>query len=222
MALAGYDRWYVSAHSLGSVIAFSGLMTPDGLIPRYLDESRWRRLQDNTHNGGSGLVYSDRDQIPDDTNVAPVSWLPPDGCVSRVRLLERMAGLVTYGCPLDKFAMLWPATIPLARSQEAVAGKPWLNFYDVTDPVAAHLDSFGTVGDKLAELKPVNVSYAASRIPLWSHLRYLTVPGKDDDAARNSLGTRLARWILGTDRDFTPGEGRRRCPERAPTAVANA
>src|SRR4051794_8495628 len=122
------------------------------MIPRYLDERRWRRLREKAQRDSAKserdaykLVYVDPDQIPDDTNVAPVAWLPHGSCVSRVRLLQRMRGLITYGCPLDKFAMLWPATIPLARQQKAVAGKPWLNFYDKTDPVAGNLDSFDNV-----------------------------------------------------------------------------
>src|SRR5260370_42429432 len=45
VATADYDRWYVLAHSLGTVVAFNGLMTHAHSIPNYLDERRWRRLR---------------------------------------------------------------------------------------------------------------------------------------------------------------------------------
>jgi hypothetical protein len=39
-----YDRWYILAHSQGSVIAFNGLMETAYGWPGYLDERRWKRL----------------------------------------------------------------------------------------------------------------------------------------------------------------------------------
>jgi hypothetical protein len=44
VATANYDRWYILAHSLGTVVAFNGLMTHAHSFPNYLDERRWRRL----------------------------------------------------------------------------------------------------------------------------------------------------------------------------------
>lgn len=61
-----------------------------------------------------------------------------------------LAGLVTYGSPLDKFAMLWPAVIPNIRDQRAFARGTWLSFYDATDPVAGHLDAFDKLGAEQA------------------------------------------------------------------------
>lgn len=185
-----YERWWVLAHSLGSVVAFSGLMTPDGLLARYLDEKRWRRLARRR------LVFQDSTKIPSDTKVACPAWLEPNSCVSRTQLLEKFAGLVTYGSPLDKFAMLWPAVIPINRDQTAVAGHPWLNFYDETDPVAGVLDSFGKVGEVESKFKPKNIGYAAHWIPLFSHLRYLTAPSDSGERKTDSLSARLARWWL--------------------------
>ena len=89
-ALASYERWWVVAHSLGSVIAFSGLMTPDGLIARYLDEPRWRRLRREYEQAGA--VRRDGSKVPVDTNVPCPAWMEPDWCVSRATLLERFAG----------------------------------------------------------------------------------------------------------------------------------
>ncbi len=44
MALAPYDRWYVLAHSLGSLVAFNGLMETAYTWPGYLDEEQWNML----------------------------------------------------------------------------------------------------------------------------------------------------------------------------------
>ena len=91
--------------------------------------------------------------MPNDTRVACPAWLEPDACIKREALLERLAGLVTYGSPLDKFAMLWPAVIPNIRDQQALARGTWLNFYDTTDPVAGHLDAFSKVGGTEAKFR---------------------------------------------------------------------
>ena len=194
-ALAGYERWWVVAHSLGSVIAFSGLMTPDGLIARYLDEPRWRRLRREYEQAGA--VRRDGSKVPVDTNVPCPAWMEPDWCVSRATLLERFAGLVTFGCPLDKFAMLWPAVIPVSRDQSGLADRPWLNVYDETDPVAGSLASFNDVDGRKADFRPRNLGYAAHPVPLYSHLRYLTVPRRGRADPAESLGVSLAKWWLG-------------------------
>ena len=46
-ALLNYDRWYVMAHSLGSVVAFNGLMETSYAWPGYLDRGRWADLVQN-------------------------------------------------------------------------------------------------------------------------------------------------------------------------------
>lgn len=221
----GYDRWWVLAHSLGSVIAFSGLMTPAGLIARYLDEARWRRLQEASVRG-EAVAFRDERQVPRDTRVVCPAWLAPDQCLRRTKLLERFAGLVTYGSPLDKFAMIWPAVIPLARDQEGLAGRPWLNFYDRTDPVAGSLDAFAKAGDREAPFRPRNIGFAAHWLPLFSHLRYLSVPRRNPRRAADSLAGRLARWWLDgalapPDRQpaFEPGDDRRWLTDAPPAAA---
>ena len=44
MAERDYDEWYVLAHSLGTVIAFNGLMEPDFVLPNYVSREHWARL----------------------------------------------------------------------------------------------------------------------------------------------------------------------------------
>lgn len=38
-----YPRWYILAHSQGTVVAFNGLMETAYAWPGYLDERRWKR-----------------------------------------------------------------------------------------------------------------------------------------------------------------------------------
>jgi hypothetical protein len=41
VAAAGYDRWYILAHSLGSIVAWNGVMETERALPNYLDRERW-------------------------------------------------------------------------------------------------------------------------------------------------------------------------------------
>ena len=41
-----YQRWYILAHSLGTVVAFNGIMETAYAWPGYLDEGRWRTIED--------------------------------------------------------------------------------------------------------------------------------------------------------------------------------
>ena len=42
-----YDRWYVVAHSLGTVVALNGLMETDHALPNYLSRETWDSLVDS-------------------------------------------------------------------------------------------------------------------------------------------------------------------------------
>src|SRR5437763_7810600 len=39
-----YDRWYIFAHSLGTVPAFNALQETEWALPNYLSEEEWDRL----------------------------------------------------------------------------------------------------------------------------------------------------------------------------------
>jgi hypothetical protein len=92
--------------------------------------------------------------------------------------------------------MIWPAVIPMARDQAGLAGRPWLNLFDATDPVAGTLDAFDKVDGAESPFRPRNMGFAAHWLPLFSHLRYLSVPRRNRDRATSSLSGRLARWWL--------------------------
>ena len=51
MATADYDRWYVLAHSQGTVLAFNGLMETGNTLPNYLDEAHWKAAKDEIEIG---------------------------------------------------------------------------------------------------------------------------------------------------------------------------
>ena len=209
VALADYDRWYVFAHSLGSVVAFNGLQENAHAIPNYLSEEQYKKLVA----GVAGESFAGGKRATDD--VGPTKkmlptrplWLKDNEVVYRERLLSKFRGLLTYGSPLDKFAAIWPARVPINKKDEGLAEHngektEWINVYDPTDPVAAQLDAFGRPKDAISKtlLKPTNYAYAAHPVLLLSHLHYLD--GKSGRTDR--LADCLMRWVLG-GRAFVPG-----------------
>ena len=180
LASAGHDRWYVMAHSLGSVLAFNALQEPEIALPNYLNEDEWRAIPVS--------LKTTAPYVPPDAKVnldrmmprRPV-WLKDEDGIDREALFERMRGFITYGSPLDKFAALWPKIVPSNRQSAVFAkGSEWINLYDTSDPVGASLDAFpalrrhkGANPDRIA-LKPHNAACRASAAFLLSHVRYFT------------------------------------------------
>jgi hypothetical protein len=100
-------------------------------------------------------------------------------------LFARFAGFVTYGSPLDKFAALWPRVVCLNR-QVAVFPKDceWVNLYEPTDPVGAHLGAFAGPARRADPptsnhigLVPHNVAARAGLLFGLSHTLYFKPPG---------------------------------------------
>jgi hypothetical protein len=211
VALARYDRWYVFAHSLGSVVAFNGLMENAHAIPNYLSEEQYKRIKQRVNGQpqselGGRRRTTEKDGINDfvgptqDMLPARPLWLANDEVVYRDRFFDRFRGLLTYGSPLDKFAAIWPARVPinikepgLVLSQKGERSE-WINIYDPTDPVAANLDAFaGPNGaDPNIILEPKNFAYASHPVLLLSHLHYFD--GKQGRTDR--LPDLLMEWIL--------------------------
>ena len=68
-ALAGYDRWYVLAHSQGTVVAVNGLMTSGRILSTFLDMSRLAQLLRHGfagpwRYGGDGPTFAQAYRIP--------------------------------------------------------------------------------------------------------------------------------------------------------------
>jgi hypothetical protein len=186
MATRGYDRWYVLAHSLGTVVAYNGLTEVEETLPNYLTRAQWLALP-----GASRAV------APADTDVAGMMparppWLGAQAALSRQWLFGSFGGFISYGSPLDKFAALWPRIVATSvQLPSTLAGKAWINIYTPFDPVAAKLDAY----DALAFPKPRNIA-APAALPLLSHIGYLTPAERYRTGAFIALRRALAAWLV--------------------------
>jgi hypothetical protein len=198
VATADYDRWYVLAHSLGTVVAFNGLMSHGHSIPNYLDEKRWRRLC--RHRGWCGPPrdgkYETIEAQQEKPEIPPRPlWIGDDDIVVyREKLFEKLRGFLTYGSPLDKFAGMWPAYAAINRNEGVFSPHAqWINIFDRTDPVAAALkayDSEGSIG-----LSPQNYGYKASPWLLLGHLKYLDL-SEEQGRRGQDPADRVVDWLL--------------------------
>jgi hypothetical protein len=204
VALAEYDRWYILAHSLGSVVAFNGLMEPAYALPHYLDHARWRRLLMAKLAGPADRP--EETVVPDGRPMMPPRpiWVSDGEVVYRRKLFSRFAGLLTYGSPLDKFAAIWPARVPLNKDAQVFPSDAvWINVFDPTDPVSAPLKAYGTPRMP-GELHPTNIGVPTSWLFLSGHLAYLKRKRNpnalelqaDRAAAGDTLADRVARWLV--------------------------
>ena len=188
MASCRYDRWYVVAHSLGSVIAHNGLMELDEALPNYL-----RRYYPARFNkvGSDVSKWQMRPPRP--------HWLSDRDAIDRQKLFNGLKGFCTYGSPLDKFATLWPAIVPENTNAVPLKDCQWINVFDRMDPVAGSLDGFGQGNG----FSPCNVPYRASWWFLLAHTAYL-------NSAKNGDGFagRLGKWIAEGDGFCTKVGGR--------------
>ena len=192
-----YDRWYVLAHSLGSVIAFNRLMETAHALPNYLSHSDWCDLQSKDIFG-----RHDNQSNADVSQMWPARpfWIDNDDTtIDRRKLFRNLRGLVTYGSPLEKYAFLWPQIVNINKDNAVFAADfEWINIFDHTDPVAENIyafsDSFGN-GHTIR-----NYAYRASRILLLSHTRYLYL--RRGKVQPDHLAKRLMDWILTGDSTF--------------------
>jgi hypothetical protein len=157
VACNNYDRWYILAHSQGSVVAFNGLMTPAYTWPGYLDEDRWYRLINNKMGGPSrGSTPAPGQSMQPRRPV----WLAHDDIAYRQRIFRKFRGLLTYGSPLEKFVGLWPQRVAICR-EPAFHNVPWINLYDPIDPVSGRLLAFAHYPPECCP-RPVDIGYSAS------------------------------------------------------------
>jgi hypothetical protein len=186
MSLAEYDRWYVLAHSLGTVVACNGLMETESALPNYLDPELWKKWQAHSAKKAATPMDPDRKMMPERPH-----WLAADDIVDRQTLFAHFRGVLTYGSPLSKFAVLWPAIAPLNNDETVFpANCEWINVYDPTDPIADQLKYFDPKTD--TGLQPQEIAYKCQGIHLFSHTRYLkAAKGKD-----HLLVNQVADWLL--------------------------
>lgn len=181
-----YDRWYVFAHSLGTVPAFNALQETEWALPNYLSEAEWNALPARFKTA-TPFVPPDPKDRPGLDHMMPrrPPWIEGEIGIDRKQLFARFAGFVTYGSPLDKFAALWPRVVCLNR-QVAVFPKDceWVNLYEPTDPVGASLGAFAGPARRADPptsnhigLVPHNVPARAGLLFGLSHTYYFKPPG---------------------------------------------
>ena len=118
------------------------------------------------------------------------AWVADDDIAYRSRLFSGCAGFLTYGCPLEKFAGLWPALVPISREPAFQANTQWINLYDPIDPISGRLAAFQQQPTSCCP-HPQDVGYCASWWLLLAHIKYLTHRKPVPDAA-----TATVRWLL--------------------------
>lgn len=202
MSLMPYERWYILAHSQGTVLAFNGLMETAQCLPNYLTDDLWLRCIDNPSKTGQDeplirlaqgvecLTEGEKKAMfPDHP-----SWRNKKYILDRKRLFKNCRGLLTYGSPLSKFASLWPPIVPINEDKDVFHKDfQWINIYDPTDPVAGETQPFRSRPDQPTHVsEPIDIAYKADSFHLISHTTYLNF----SNSHRNALVDKIAEWIF--------------------------
>ncbi len=187
MAEREYDRWYVMAHSLGSIVAVNGLMEPDYLLSNYLRKKHWHRLDKRFK-----AVW----RRPDTKDMRPrrPTWLKPHDAIAREELFRKLGGLVTYGSPLHLFVDLWPHIVLVNSKKVFPEDCEWINLYSPFDPVSGALRAFAQLQWDAGAGHPLplrSFCLSESRRSFIAHNRYL-----DGVKKAGNLGAALGNWWL--------------------------
>ena len=199
VATQGYDRWYVVAHSLGSVIAYKALTTNGNALACLLTKNQWdddqvEELKTKSLLRDDDLAHPEQPKVP--------MWLEPEDAIDRKLLFARCRGLITWGSPLETFAQTWPAITPITSEEPFPEGFEWLNFHDPVDVVASPLRSF-SANARMApaiRLAPKNVPCRSSLNIASAHTGYFRHRNNGD--ARRRIGASVARWMQQPGRTF--------------------
>jgi hypothetical protein len=155
--------------------------------PGYLDAKRWKGLLDAHLAGPAANNFS---PPPGVTMPRRPAWVADNDIAYRSHLFSGCAGFLTYGCPLEKFAGLWPALVPISREPAFKATTKWINLFDPVDPISGRLAAFRDQPVSCCP-HPQDIGYCASRWLLLAHIKYLTRRKPTPDAA-----TATVRWLL--------------------------
>ncbi len=199
VATAGYDRWYILAHSLGTIVAWNGLMEIQQALPNYLDRECWDSPSVWPLRSTSATPFNINAMLPN----RPI-WVGHREIVNREALFEKFRGVLTYGSPLERFCALWSAMVPINKKEDPFQhGTEWVNVYDPTDPVSTRVYDFDpkhapSAGH--AVLKAQNFPCRASPFLLYSHICYLKAvrriwfrPASD---TAYLLVNQVAQWLV--------------------------
>jgi hypothetical protein len=197
VARSGYDRWYILAHSLGTVVAWNGLMEIQQALPNYLDRKCWEALKGSPLRGIITDPFDVEKMMPN----RPV-WVGGNEIINRDALFEKFRGILTYGSPLERFCALWSAMVPINKTEDPFRpGTEWINVYDPTDPVGTWLSDFNPrrmqpPNEERTTLKLHNFPCRASPILLLSHISYLNAPKDSAGGNDSSLVNLVTRWLV--------------------------
>jgi hypothetical protein len=188
MSLQNYDRWYILAHSLGTVAAFNGLMETQAALPNYLNESLWGKWQ--KYSSKKATVELTDEQVQEMFPSRP-AWLRNEDIVDRADLFANLRGLLTYGSPLSKFAVVWPAIVTINKNNSVFSPSfEWINVYDPTDPVGGETEFFNL--KDWGGSQPVEIAYKAEGVHLLSHVEYMTYSSR----RQTPLVKQVSTWLL--------------------------
>ncbi len=196
------DGFYVLAHSLGTVVAFNGLMETGLSLPNYLTAEEWRDLP-------SSLKVRQSQALPERMTPTRPPWLDdgtasdrwretlPRDLIDRGRMLARLRGMLTMGCPLNKFAALWPAIVPINGGglDPAVF---WYNVADVQDIVAGRVTLLEPCQPRPAPqtvggFAPTDIPWSDQATLMSAHTSYW----KARKQTKDRLIDRLVPWLEG-------------------------
>jgi hypothetical protein len=207
VATAGYDRWYILAHSLGTVVAWNGLMEIQRALPNYLSPAQWNSKEVAPLRGTAPTPFDINAMMPN----RPL-WLDNQEIIRRDVLFEKFRGIVTYGSPLERFCALWSAMVPLNKQEDVFRrndewSAEWVNVYDPTDPVGTWLDDYDPQPvppsrQGHTKLTPQNFPCRASGILLASHLAYFNAPKQGGGVPHDGkfhLVNQVAHWLIQGD-----------------------
>lgn len=187
MASMGYDRWYVAAHSLGSVVAFNALMETESALPNYLTPATCDQLRQKS------WMFVEKGSQPSGAMMPRrPAYVQKDEILSRRILFKDLRGFLTYGAPIDKFHTLWRPYAPVNCQKDVFRTDfEWINLYEDLDPIGAKLDFVdsahaGGVKDRM----PLNLGYRNSLLLGVAHCRHFGSHGKV-----NAVGRSVAQWI---------------------------
>ena len=184
-----YQRWYILAHSQGSVVAFNGLMEPGSGWIGYLDEARLKTLR-NEHMVRNGPL----DKCP--LTPARPLWSHDGEAVDRTRIFDRFAGMLTYGSPLEKFAAIWPGRVPVFQEAAFAPHTRWINAFDPLDAVSGVIHTWDDIPSAFCPVVE-NIGYKSSPILLLGHIKYLDCPpASPKDTYGKRLADRVSCWLL--------------------------
>jgi hypothetical protein len=204
-------------------------MEPGEMLANYLGKQRWEQLKARRFAGkrnglapDSPAYFDSRDTSGNPARTAPIParpvWLDDDDIVYRHLLLKNFKGVLTYGSPLEKFAAIWPARVPINKTEPHFHPESeWINVYDPVDPVSGVLRAFTLEGMRdHCVPRLINIGFATHPALLYAHLRYLSLADRD----AKDLGDAIAHWVLEDrpfrvptpprDRWFVPYEGQHR------------